>query len=230
MKWILTAILGALLIGCRQKSQDAIIEIQSTKAAAERSLAGSEKVNLDPDEVAHGPGEILIKENITVLDAAKIYERHSGNRVIMDKEIAEKELSFSLQGPLTNGEKAKFLQLTLLAEGFAIVPIPGEEEVVRIVESGPITTSGGLLGKPIWFEGDELPGGDEIIMFVMIFENISPEEGLQAFQSEFGAQTESEMITAVPIDSRLIITEPISLVRKMLEIKERIDVPRSGED
>jgi hypothetical protein len=47
------------------------------------------------------------------------------------------------------------------------------------------------------------------------------------FQSELGAQTESGTIAAVPNETILIITEPTSLIRKMLEIKERIDVTES---
>lgn len=224
-KLILTTVFGLLLTSCDRESLDSAVDLGRDNEVVGKSTLDLPEV--DPDEMACGSDEFLTEANITVLEAAKIYEKHSGKRVIIANELAEKIVSFTLGGPLTNSDLAKFLQLALLAEGYAIIPIPGEEGIVRIVDSLPVNTLGSRLPNPRWFDEDELPEGDDIIMFVMKLEKMRPEAALEVFQSELGAQTESGTIAAVPNETILIITEPTSLIRKMLEIKERIDVTES---
>lgn len=214
-------------------SCDRVDSDSTTEQERDDGVMGSSSLGLlgvDPDEMACGPDKLITESNISVLDTAKIYQKHSGKRVIMANEVAEKTVSLTLGGPPTNGELAKFLQLTLLAEGFAINPIPGEEGIVRIVDSKPINMSGSLPPRPLFTHEDELPNRDDIIMFVMTFENLSPERALEVFQSELGPQTEAGTITAVPNQSSLIITESVPLIRKMIEMKKRMDVPASEVD
>lgn len=186
-------------------------------------------LTVDPNQLVVKEGDFITEANITVLEAAKIYERSSGKRAILTNAMAQAEVSFTLGGPLTNAELAKFLQLTLLAEGVAIIPVPGEPGIVRFVPSGPIT-SPGQVPKGVYFDEFDLPVEDEIVMFVMPFKYLKPEEALKVIQSAMGQLTPSGTITAVPNASSLIVTESASLIRQMLKIRKAIDVPSTVGD
>jgi general secretion pathway protein D len=179
---------------------------------------------VDPNVVAVPADGIMNKGNITALVAAQLYEDHSGKRVIMSNAVAQSEVSFTMRGPLTNSEIAKFLKLTLLAEGLAMIPVPGEPDIVRLVPSGPITGPG-PVPKNFYTDAFELPTDDELVIFQMVLSYLKPEEALKVMQSSIGQLSASGNIAAVPNASSLIITENASLIRQMIEIKKAIDVP-----
>lgn len=186
-------------------------------------------LRVDPNKLVVKEGDFITEANITVLEAAKIYEKSSGKRAILTNAMAQAEVSFTLGGPLTNAELAKFLQLTLLAEGVAIIPVPGEPGIVRFVASGPVNTPQ-QVPKGVYFDEFELPVEDEVVMFVMPFKYLKPEEALKILQSAMGQLTASGTIAAVPNASSLIVTENASLIRQMLQIKKAIDVPSTVAD
>lgn len=181
-------------------------------------------LEVDPNKVVVQAGDLITEPNITVLEAAKMYEKASGKRAILTNDMAQGEVSFTLGGPLTNAELARFLQLTLLAEGVAIIPVPGEPGIVRFIPSGPIT-SPGPVPKGVYFDEYDLPIEDQVVMFVMEFKYLKPEEALKVIQSAMGQLTAAGTITAVPNASALIVTENASLIRQMLKIRKAIDVP-----
>jgi hypothetical protein len=222
MKLNYAAIFAIVLGACERKTPPGASDPRSGEAMPGQNRSAEEKI--DPEAPALGPDKVFTRANCTILEAAKIYEAPSGKKVIMETEMADQEVSFTLGGPLTNEEFAKFLQLTLVAEGVAILPVPGEEGIVRFIQGGIITPSG-HQGLPRFFNEADLPeDDDEVVIYVMSFQNIAPEEGLRILQAELGSQTDSGSITAVANDSSLIITERCSLVRKMIAIRKRIDV------
>ena len=141
--------------------------------------------NPDPDLEVVPEGESINEVDCSVLHAAKLYEEYSGRRVIMTHEIAKTEISFNMSGPLTNREAERFLQLTLLAEGIAMIPIPEEEDIVRLVAAVPITTLG-PSSTEFFTDVSELPEEDELVLFQMIFEHLKPEDALEVLQAELG--------------------------------------------
>ena len=187
------------------------------------------RIEVDPNAIAVEKGKLLAEANITVLEAAKLYEQASGKRAILTNAVAQGEVSFTLGGPLTNAELGRFLQLTLLAEGIAIIPVPDEPAIVRFVPSGPIT-SPGPVPKGVYIDEADLPVEDEVVMFIMPFKYLKPEEALKVIQSSMGQLTASGTITAVPNASSLIVTENASLIRQMLKIRKEIDVPSTVAD
>lgn len=195
--------------------------LENEAAEGDSVIRGRE---VDPNKVVVEEGDFITEANITVLEAAKIYEKASGRRAILTNDMAQAEVSFTLGGPLTNAELAKFLQLTLLQEGVAIIPVPGEPGIVRFVPSGPIN-SVQPTPKDVYFDEYNLPAKDEVVMFVMEFKYLKPEEALKILQAAMGQLTAAGTIAAVPNASALIITENASLIRQMLKIRKAIDVP-----
>ncbi len=181
---------------------------------------------VDPNQVIVTANDSINEANILALKAAQLYEDFSGKRVIMTNDVAQSEVSFTMRGPLTNREAARFLQLTLLAEGLAMIPIPEEPDIVRLVPSGPIT-SPNQVPKDFYDDEFKLPVEDQLVMYQMVFKYLKPEEAIKVLQSALGQLSASGTIAAVPNASSLIITENASLIRQMIKIQKAIDVPTS---
>lgn len=201
----------------------AITEVQPSETPAITPIKGR---RVDPNQIVVTANDSINEANILALKAAQLYEDFSGKRVIMTNNVAQSEVSFTMRGPLTNKEAARFLQLTLLAEGLAMIPIPDEPDIVRLVPSGPIT-SPNQVPKDFYDDEFKLPVDDQLVMFQMVFKYLKPEEAVKVLQSSLGQLSASGTIAAVPNASSLIITENASLIRQMIKIQKAIDVPTS---
>ena len=200
-----------------------VAEVQNSETPAVIPIKGR---RVDPNQIIVTANDSINEANILALKAAQLYEDFSGKRVIMTNNVAQSEVSFTMRGPLTNKEAARFLQLTLLAEGLAMIPIPEEPDIVRLVPSGPIT-SPNQVPKDFYDDEYKLPVDDQLVMFQMVFKYLKPEEALKVLQSSLGQLSASGTIAAVPNASSLIITENASLIRQMIKIQKAIDVPTS---
>ena len=201
----------------------AVTEVQPSETPAITPIKGR---RVDPNQIIVTANDSINEANILALKAAQLYEDFSGKRVIMTNNVAQSEVSFTMRGPLTNKEAARFLQLTLLAEGLAMIPIPEEPDIVRLVPSGPIT-SPNQVPKDFFDDEFKLPVDDQLVMFQMVFKYLKPEEAVKVLQSSLGQLSASGTIAAVPNASSLIITENASLIRQMIKIQKAIDVPTS---
>ena len=202
----------------------AVTEVQPGETPAIIPIKGR---RVDPNQIIVTANDSINEANILALKAAQLYEDFSGKRVIMTNNVAQSEVSFTMRGPLTNKEAARFLQLTLLAEGLAMIPIPDEPDIVRLVPSGPIT-SPNQVPKDFFDDEFKLPVDDQLVMFQMVFKYLKPEEAVKVLQSSLGQLSASGTIAAVPNASSLIITENASLIRQMIKIQKAIDVPNFG--
>ncbi|MDG2399162.1 MAG: hypothetical protein P8M04_01195 [Akkermansiaceae bacterium] len=200
-----------------------VAEVQPGETPAITPIKGR---RVDPNQIIVTANDSINEANILALKAAQLYEDFSGKRVIMTNNVAQSEVSFTMRGPLTNKEAARFLQLTLLAEGLAMIPIPEEPDIVRLVPSGPIT-SPNQVPKDFYDDEYKLPVDDQLVMFQMVFKYLKPEEAVKVLQSSLGQLSASGTIAAVPNASSLIITENASLIRQMIKIQKAIDVPTS---
>ena len=200
-----------------------IAEVQNSETPVVIPIKGR---RVDPNQIIVTANDSINEANILALKAAQLYEDFSGKRVIMTNNVAQSEVSFTMRGPLTNKEAARFLQLTLLAEGLAMIPIPEEPDIVRLVPSGPIT-SPNQVPKDFYDDEFKLPVDDQLVMFQMVFKYLKPEEAVKVLQSSLGQLSASGTIAAVPNASSLIITENASLIRQMIKIQKAIDVPTS---
>ncbi|MDB4532590.1 hypothetical protein N9202_00830, partial [bacterium] len=155
--------------------------------------------------------------------AAELYAKHTGKRVIITSQAKDIEAFFSQKGPLTHAEVAQLLEITLLAEGIAILPDPLNPGIVRMASVGPGT---GTNWTPLQYIDDPLalPLTDQIVTYRMQFRNLKPEDALRVFQQVLGQSTPSGSITAVTNASSLIIKENSSLIRQLIKIKEDIDI------
>ncbi len=233
MKNTLTALIGLTLIASAQEPPapgapappvvpTVPAPVPEVKPTLPTGLAVRAK-NLDPEAIVVPEGSAIEKPNMTGLEAAQLYEDHTGKRVIMSSQASQAEVFFVQRGPLTNGDIAKYLKAALLIEGLAVLPDPLDPELVRILPSGPINNPGTV---PLAYLSDplDLPTEDQLVTYRMIFDHLKPEEAEKVFQSVIGQLSPSGKISAVTNASSLIVTENSALIRQMLKIKEDIDV------
>lgn len=233
MKYSLTALIGLTLIASAQEppAPEAPVPpgapavpapVPEIKPALPGAVAARAK-NLDPDAIVVPEGAALEHPVLTGLEAAQLYEDHTGKRVIMSSQASQAEVFFVQRGPLTNGDVAKLLKMALLMEGLAILPDPLDPELVRLMPSGPITNPGNV---PMAYITDplDLPTEDQLVTYKMFFDHLKPEEAEKIFQSAVGQLSASGKISAVTNASSLLITENSALIRQLIKIKEDIDV------
>ncbi|OUV17546.1 MAG: hypothetical protein CBC46_02245, partial [Verrucomicrobiaceae bacterium TMED86] len=236
MKYSLTALIGLTLIASAQEppapeAPEAPVPpgapavpapVPEIKPALPGAVAARAK-NLDPDAIVVPEGAALEHPVLTGLEAAQLYEDHTGKRVIMSSQASQAEVFFVQRGPLTNGDVAKLLKMALLMEGLAILPDPLDPELVRLMPSGPITNPGNV---PMAYITDplDLPTEDQLVTYKMFFDHLKPEEAEKIFQSAVGQLSASGKISAVTNASSLLITENSALIRQLIKIKKDIDV------
>jgi len=233
MKYSLTALIGLTLIASAQEppvpeapvppgAPAVPAPVPEIKPALPGAVAARAK-NLDPDAIVVPEGAALEHPVLTGLEAAQLYEDHTGKRVIMSSQASQAEVFFVQRGPLTNGDVAKLLKMALLMEGLAILPDPLDPELVRLMPSGPITNPGNV---PMAYITDplDLPTEDQLVTYKMFFDHLKPEEAEKIFQSAVGQLSASGKISAVTNASSLLITENSALIRQLIKIKKDIDV------
>ncbi len=227
MKLFGSILLGLILGACHQDPSTSESSVPEQTASVDQSVKNG--TIPDPDKIVVAADEVISETEASVLSVAKLYESYSGKKVLMRTEDSKAKVSFSIKGPLTNTQASRFLRLILLTEGFAMIPIPGDEVVVRLIRSGPIT-GGGSVSTGFYTAESQLPDEDQLVVFVMRLKHLDPEEGLKLLQAEFGSLSDLGEISAVPNASSLIITEKVSLIRQMIKIQKRVDVLPSGKN
>jgi type II secretion system protein D len=173
----------------------------------------------DPMALAVPRGQRFEFPNIDGRTAAGLYYKHTGIRVLVSQAAAGAEISIVQPGPLTNMEAANLLEKRLLMEGIALIP-SGPDEVKMVMQQAPMWE-----GPKVYGNIEELPEGDEFINYVMALEYLKPEEAQRAFTSLVGQFGPSGKVAAIPNASSLIISANTPLVRMLIELKNRIDVP-----
>jgi len=175
---------------------------------------------VDPDAIAIPIGQVFDYQNLTGQEAANLYNKHTGIRVIVQSAAAQAELKITQPGPLTNAELASILEKQLLLEGFMLIA-SGENEVKLVMTTGP------EAGPKVLGTGDELPEGDVFLTYVMQLQFLKPDEALRAFQQVVGSYGPGGKVAAVPNAASVVINANTALIRSLIALKKQIDVPSS---
>lgn len=168
----------------------------------------------------------VIKDNIEqpVMSGdiiAQLYREWTGKRVIVSKAAQGVEISFVQSGPLTYGEAADLLVKTCFIEGLVFVPSGVNE--VKLLPAPNVRKAGGY---PLVTDQLLLPDSEELVSYVMAFENIKPEEAMSIFTGVVSQLDAHGSVVPVANANALIITENSQLIRTLIELKERIDIPQ----
>jgi general secretion pathway protein D len=154
-----------------------------------------------------------------------VYRQLTGRRVVMTAEVKDLEIYFVQPPPITYGEATDMLKAACLMHGFVFGPGGEGWDKLTTATQGPKPGTGDipLITSPLG-----LPDGDEVVRYVMTLKYVKPDEASRVFQTVVTQFNSFGSVVAVPNASSLIITENTSLIRSLIELQAKIDVPTSN--
>ena len=153
---------------------------------------------------------------------ADLYSEITGRRVTVSNAALTAEFRFVQRGPITYGEAARLLKEAALLEGFVFVPT-GENHDRLIYSQSPANAT----SQPLQTITDpaDLPEGEQVVTYVMPLKYIKPQEMERTFTAVVRQLGSYGSIAAVPNASSIVITESSSLIRRLIQLQQEIDVP-----
>lgn len=158
-------------------------------------------------------------------DLAELYRKFTGRRVTVSPEASQAEFRFVQRGPLSNREATLLLKKAALLSGFVFVPDPNpglENHDILVLGSGQEKPAG--TGTEVITDPADLPEDDRVVSYVMDLKVIKPDEVARVFTTIVGQLGPYGSITPIPNAGSVVITEKTSLIRRLIQIQQEIDV------
>ncbi|WP_193211678.1 secretin N-terminal domain-containing protein [Luteolibacter marinus] len=156
---------------------------------------------------------------------AELYTQLTGRRVTVSNAAIAAEFRFVQQGPITYGEAAQLLKTAAVMEGFVFIPSGENHDKLVYSQSVAAPPDENL---PTITDPADLPEDEQVVTYVMNLKFIKPDEVVRTFTSVVKQFGNYGSIAAVPNASAVIITENTSLIRRLIELQQTIDVPTSN--
>ncbi|MGB6223312.1 type II secretion system protein GspD [Haloferula sp.] len=170
--------------------------------------------------------EDMILPKLSGDELAELYFKFTGRRVTVSMAAATAEFRFIQRAPMTYGVAAQLLKNAALLEGFIFVPDVNmaNHDILVLATAGSNHLQRGV---EVVIDPADLPTDDRVVSYVMNLQHIKPEEIVRTFTTIIGQLGTYGSITPVPNAGSVIITEKTSLIRRLIELKEEIDVSGS---
>jgi general secretion pathway protein D len=158
--------------------------------------------------------------NSDVADVLRFYESLTGKKLIMDNFVTGK-VNIFLSKDVPRDEAIKIIEMSLLLNGFSLVPAEGGD-IVKVIGTGknPRTT-----GVPIVSDESEIPEGDHIISYLFKLHYADPTELIQALGQYLSPPQPYTSFLALPKAGAILVTENSSVIRTLAKIIDQVDVP-----
>lgn len=155
-----------------------------------------------------------------VTEVANLYEMLSGKTLIRDANLAGVgKLSIVVPGQIPRDQAIALLESALLLNGFSIVNV--DDKTAKLLGTGKQAKSEGV---PLYTNPEQLPEKEEIVSYFMPFRYLKSEDALTIFNQYVQVRPNLGSIVAVPNVNALVITETSTLVRRLIALKNVIDV------
>ncbi|MEO7931891.1 MAG: secretin N-terminal domain-containing protein [Chthoniobacterales bacterium] len=149
------------------------------------------------------------------------YERLSGKRLIKDALLAGQNMSIVVAEPVSKREAISIIEATLLLNNYALIPFGENQMKIVSIQNGKNPRSEGVA---IYTTPNSLPEGDQVVSYFMTFKYRDALQAAQELGQAFVPHPYG-IIFPVPNAQAVIVTESTSVIRRLLELKELIDVP-----
>lgn len=150
------------------------------------------------------------------------YEKMTGLTVIQESAIQTATLTIQTNRKMKRVEAAKFIEKSLLLNGYAMVP--SDLRTVKVVVVPGKQGEARSEGTPIYSTPKDLPDTDQIVTFVMKFDHLGAEDAAAALGEVFPSHGYGNILP-FPQAASVVITDSTSVIRRYLELKEYLDVP-----
>jgi len=156
--------------------------------------------------------------NNPVNDIAQFYEALTGKRLIRDANLAGPNLSISVPKEIPRRDAVALIEAALLLNNYTLVPV--DEHTSKLLGPSKMARSEGV---PLYTDPSQLPKDDQVVSYFMPFHYLNNEEAAQIFQ-QYVAVRPFGSIVQVPNVNALVVTENVPLVRRLIALKDVIDV------
>ncbi len=157
--------------------------------------------------------------NSDVQDVLRFYESLTGKKLIMDNFVTGK-VNIFLSKDVPRDEAIRIIEISLLLNGFSLVPAEGD--IVKVIGTGknPRTT-----GVPIISDESDIPDGDHVISYLFKLRYADPQELLQALGQYLSPPQPYTSFLSLPKAGAILVTENSSVIRTLAKIIDQVDVP-----
>jgi type II secretion system protein D len=149
------------------------------------------------------------------------YEKWTGRQLIYNTQLTG-PIRISISGQVPQSEAIKIVEMTLLMNGFNIVPTE-EPRIWKVTGTGQNPKS---VGIPFVDREELLPAGEQTVMFLFNLTHADPVELAQTIQSGILVPNQggASSVTPLPKAHALLVTESTNIIRTLIRIVKAIDV------
>ena len=172
--------------------------------------------------------DVFANPTATVEDVLEDYEKFTGVTVVRAGNITGNvPIQVNPAARMKKDEYVDYLKVALMINGFGIHEYTPKLHIITVTgTASPFFPSAPPPeGHAVFTRAVDLPETEVFVNYFMRFDYISVQDATTILGAP---QHQSGKITAVPNAGGILITESVPVVRSMIAIKEKIDVP-SGE-
>lgn len=209
----------------------------TTRADDEVPAAPEAPATPPPADVAHPAGQnaaapqdnsqdlvTLTLPNVPLSEVLAAYERITGKRLIKDVTslaAAPQGNAFSLviPGQIPRAEAIRLVETLLLLNN--IILVPGPDNTVKVMGLARNVRSEAIS---LYTSPESLPASDQVVSYYMRLNHISATDAATVLNGTSPIHPYGN-IQPIPNAQAVVITENSSTIRKLIALKEMIDVP-----
>ena len=196
-------------------------------AAAAAALGVPASAAIDPVSPPATPAQSdeetvrLTFPNTSITEILSLYEQLTNKRLVRDSALAQgAPLTIMVPGNVPKSEAIRLIEASLLLNGYTFVPI--DENTQKILGPSKFPRSEGI---PIFSTPYTLPGSDQVVSYFMKLNFLAPEQAAQLFQTFVSPPKPYTSFTPVPNVQAVLITENVTVIRKLIALQAMVDVP-----
>jgi len=180
-----------------------------------KATEGSTSEMISPDTIQF--------PNNPVSDFLMIYEKLKRVTLIKDASLLAggANLSLTLNQPVSKAEAIRLLESTLLLNGYAFIAVDKNSVKVINTAGGKNPRSEGVF---LFNNESELPEGEVVASYVMPLIHLAASDAVEIFNQFIVLHPYGSMV-AVPVANQVVITENSTLIRRLIDVKNLIDIP-----
>jgi len=210
----LTFVAGLFLVSALQ-AQDEQKVFSPERMALPKSAETDSSEMISPDTIQF--------PNNPVSDFLMVYEKLKGVTLIKDASLLAggANLSLTLNQPVSKAEAIRLLESTLLLNGYAFIAVDKNSVKVINTAGGKNPRSEGVF---LFTNESELPDGEVVASYVLPLTHLAASDAVEIFNQFIVLHPYGSMV-AVPVANQVVITENSTLIRRLIDVKNLIDIP-----
>jgi type II secretion system protein D len=184
-------------------------------------MALPKSVETDSSEMI-SPDTIQFPNN-PVSDFLLVYEKLKGVTLIKDASLLAggANLSLTLNQPVSKAEAIRLLESTLLLNGYAFIAVDKNSVKVINTGAGKNPRSEGVF---LFTNENELPEGEVVASYVMPLTHLAAADAVPIFEQFITLHPYGSLVP-VPVANQVLITENSTLIRRLIDVRNLIDIP-----